>query len=183
MNRMMELFLDKQHATARELDARGDLISISWPAAQHALVELRCIGLVRLPDGRIVEHDHFAYGVHFADDHLKYVEDLSLVTLLAPLTLWHTNAGALPGMPAGGVCIGPVAPAVEIDEIVFRLWDLTTFENFAALENDCINRPACAWARAHVAQFPTDHRPAFWSFGDPVPAAMTGGVRRDWGVG
>ena len=157
MDRMLEVFLNKQHETAREMSARGDLLEISWPSPQHAVVELRCIGLVRAPDGRIVEHDYFAYGVHFADHHLRWVQQESFATLLSPLTFWHTNARAIPGVPAGVVCLGHVAPGTEIDDVVYRLFDLTTYENYAPQENDCLNRSASAWARAHTADFPDGH--------------------------
>jgi len=181
MDQMLEVFLTKQRESAAQISAAGDLIAIGWQTPQHAIVELHCTGLIRTSDGRIVEHSHFAYGIFFSEHHLRYVEDTSAITLLAPLNLWHTNAGAVPGMPAGAVCVGPIAAGTELDELVWRLFDLTVFQNVAVSEDDSLN-PACsAWARARMDLFPVEPRNAFWRAGDPVPQSRIAAAGGDWG--
>ena len=66
MNRMTERFLAKQRHTADEINERSDLVEISWLDDRRAHLRFSCTGLVQAPDGRIVEHGQFDYGVHFS---------------------------------------------------------------------------------------------------------------------
>ena len=174
-NRMLQRFLNKQHLDADELCRSSDLVDIHWVDDQRAVVRLTCTGLIRTPDQRLVEHSCFDFGVYFRDDHLRYVDGLRLLSVLAPQSFWHPNA------IGPGICIGKVAPGTGIREIVFRLFDVVVYNNLTVDERNALNHAACRWARARMERFPIDGRPVLWRTGDPV-ACAPGAPDVGWGL-
>jgi hypothetical protein len=44
-------------------------------------------------------------------------------------------------------------------EILYRCYDVITFNKVTMREDDALNRDACVWARRNRARFPVDTRP------------------------
>ena len=151
-----ERFLRRQFEEGMELANSSDLLSLLVPplAPPHFVAELRCRSLVRCSDGEIVEADHFQVGVWFPPDYLRRANPFEMLRLFTP-GVWHPNVS--PDQPL--ICIGRMTPAMRLVDILYQVFDILTYQKYNPRENDALNKPACAWARAHQDRFPIDRRP------------------------
>jgi ubiquitin-protein ligase len=77
-----------------------------------------------------------------------------MVRLYTP-RVWHPNvSGDLPL-----ICIGRLAPGTTLVDILYQIYDILTYQKYNPREDDALNKPACAWARANQHRFPIDPRP------------------------
>jgi hypothetical protein len=146
---VLEGFLRDTHRRALEFAAASDIIHLQAapddpPHAYLARFDAPCY--VRRPSGAIDRHHGFTLGIAFPPDYLtaQVVPAQSLLHLLEPRTLWHSNAR----WPF--ICIGRIAGGTDIVELLLRAFELITFQRKAnPVEYDALNPDACRWAREH----------------------------------
>ena len=160
-------FLTQQASAGVDLTANSDLatvIPMTEGICNRYIVELGCVGLTRLPDGRIEKHDRWAFGVHFAEDYLaRAVHVTSTLTFLGPKPLWHSNVNG------PFVCLD-LRAGTSLLEIIFALADLVSWRSFSLA--DPLNEDAAQWGRnAEPGVLPVDTRPLKWKAGQGVAAA------------
>jgi hypothetical protein len=155
---ILTAFLTKQRREAEALNRESDLVEI-FPAAGEAprryRVRFRCAGLVRSANGEIVEADRFETGVWFPADYVRRADPFETLTWLGPSNVFHPNISDT--LPL--ICIGRLTRGTPLVDIVYRLFDLITYNNVTMVETDALNRAACAWARTNRHRFPVDRRP------------------------
>lgn len=151
-------FLERQREEAAALCRDSDLVQVrpvDGPLPTRYVGQFHCRGLVRAHDGEIVEADRFAAGIWFPSDYLRRADPFEVVTWLGPANVFHPNiAERLPV-----ICIGRLTRGTPIADIVYRLFDIITYNNVTMVESDALNRPACAWTRANRDRIPVDRRP------------------------
>jgi hypothetical protein len=151
-------FLERQLAEGMALAAESDvltLLPIGGPLPQRYLADFRCRGLVRLESGAVVEADHFVLGVVFDDNYLRDADPFRVLTCLAPPGIYHPNV--TPGAPF--ICVGPVTPGTPLVDLLYRSFEVFTYQRVTMREDNALNVEACAWARRNLHRFPIDDRP------------------------
>ena len=154
-DRIIEGFLGKQFEEGMKLARESDLlelIPVSGAPPRRYIARFRCKGLV-CDQGNTAEHDDFHVGIHFLEDYLRRVEPFQLLTWLSPPNVWHPNINA----PAA--CIGKVTPGTPLVDLLYRLFEVITYNKVTAREDDALNNAACQWARHNRDRFPVDRRP------------------------
>jgi hypothetical protein len=153
---VLSAFLDRQLEEGRALAAESDLlelIPVDGAARQRYLVQLRCKGLVQSDAGEIVEADRFVFGIWFNDDYLRAVDPYMVLTWLEPRRTWHPN------IRAPFVCAGRIVPGTPIVDLLYRCFEIVTFNRVTMREDDALHKAACSWARQNQHRFPIDRRP------------------------
>jgi hypothetical protein len=149
-------FLTEQQGEALALAASSDLVTVipcDGPPASHYVVEFRCRGLVRLGHGEIVDRDRFAVGVSFPPDYLRRAHPAEVLTVLAPMNVFHPNVRGT------AICVGRLKPGTRLVDLIYQCFEIFTFAKVTMREDDALNRDACVWARQNVDRFPIDKRP------------------------
>jgi len=150
-------FLKQQELDAVTLAASTDrlsLVPVSGKPTTHYLAELRCRGLAKSPDGRIVEHDLWAFGISFPADYLRRaVPSPQVLTYLGPHPEpWHPNL-------RGPIVCLHLQPGTPLVDLVYSLYELVTW-NLYSTSDEGLNHGAAQWARHEPAsRFPVDRRP------------------------
>jgi hypothetical protein len=155
-DKILSAFLDRQLEEGRALAAESDLfdlIPVDGAARQRYLVGLRCTGLVQGDSGEIVPADRFVIGVWFPDHYLREADPYRVLTWLEPVRTWHPN------IRAPFVCAGRIVPGTPLVDLVYRCFEIATFNRVTMREDDALNKDACAWARRNLHRFPVDSRP------------------------
>ena len=155
-DKIFSAFLDRQLEEGRALAAESDLfdlIPIDGTSRQRYLVELRCAGLVQRESGEIVEADRFVIGVWFPDHYLRESDPYRVLTWLDPVRTWHPN------IRAPFVCAGRIVPGTSLVSLVYRCFEIVTFNRVTMREDDALNKEACAWTRRNLHRLPVDNRP------------------------
>jgi len=160
---IFESFLRHSRGTSQAIFDASDLVAGEWMTPQHLILHLSCRGLVKTTDGRIEEHDEFTIGLHLSSQYLSWVEPMGVVTVLSPHSLFHPNVRA----PAA--CIGPIEAGEPIDSLIYRVYDLVSYNNFTTDERDALSFDACRFARNHMHLFQIEDRALLWRQGDPRP--------------
>jgi hypothetical protein len=175
---MLQNFMNRQYEIAADLAQRSDILDLFWISPLNAVARLACTGLVREQDGSIREHFGFELGVSFSEEWLRYVGPLNVVSILAPRNIAHPNCRA------PGACLGEITPGTEIDDLLYRAFEVITWQSFTVDENDALDWDMCAWGRQHMDDFPCDSRPLLWKQGDPVPPTPMSSSERhaSWGT-
>lgn len=150
-----ERFLRRQLEEGMELARSSDLLRLHVPAFMppHFVAEFRCKSLIRGNDGEIAEADRFQLGVWLPPDFLRRADTFEILRIFAP-GVWHPNVS--PNQPL--ICIGRIAPAMRLVDILYQVWDILTYQKWNSREDDALNKPACAWARNNQHRFPVDPR-------------------------
>lgn len=150
-------FLKQQELDAAALVASTDrlsLVPVAGKPTTHYLAEFHCRGLAKAPDGRIVEHDRWAFGISFPADYLRRaMPSPQVLTYLGPHPEpWHPNLkGPL-------VCLH-LQPGTPLVDLVYSLYELVTW-NLYSTTDEGLNHGAAQWARHEPAsRFPVDRRP------------------------
>lgn len=157
-DRILELFLERQHDEAAALTAASDLVSVQplgGPLSTRYIVHFRCTGLVEAAPGTIEEANGFAVGVWFAPDYVRRADPWQTLTWLGPHNVFHPNISGTAAL----ICIGQITPGTPLVDLVMRCFEVITFKKVTMREDDALNKGACAWAREHQARFPIDARP------------------------
>jgi hypothetical protein len=146
-----EGFLKRQIEEGLALAAQSDLVEIVPLAPDRYILILRCKGLVRGADGAVAEASEFHVGVWFPSDYCRRVNPYEVLTWLEPQAIWAPNVR--PPL----ICVGPIAPSTGLCDLIYRVFEIITYESFAA--HDALNVDASQWARNHQDLFPVDRRP------------------------
>lgn len=148
-------FLKRQREAGLALAAESDLLDLTplgGELPQRYVAEFRCKGLVRRGSGEIVEAERFAVGICFPDQYLRVVDPFTVLTWLVPQEVFHAN------IRAPFMCVGSLAPATELVDLLYRCFELVTWQRVTMRENDALDKEACAWARHHRHLLPVDAR-------------------------
>jgi hypothetical protein len=155
-------FLERQIREATALAESSDLLNFipapipppeSGCPPNHFIAEFRCQGLVKDGGGKVVEFDRWGIGVRFPEDYLRSrLHVAEILSYLGPaLQPWHPN------IRPPFICLH-LQPGMPLVEILFSLFDLLTWNNYAAA--DALNPEASQWARNQGhGRFPIDRRP------------------------
>lgn len=146
-------FLRTQHEEGHRLAEASDLLELMPLDDQRFIATFSCRGLVRDANGEVREHDRFAVGIRFAEQHLRHVEIGEALTWLAPREIFHPN------VKPPFICVGPIAAGTGLVELIYRCFEVITLQNLSMDERNALDREACSWARRHRDRFPVDDRP------------------------
>ncbi len=99
---------------------------------------------------QISEREHLIC-VAMPDDYLQIAHDPGhILCLLEPTTLFHPNIiGPM-------ICIGDIAPATAVVDILVRTYEVLTCQRINMRENEALNYAACEWARHAKLPLQTD---------------------------
>jgi len=157
-DKVLAAFLARQFEEGMALAAASDLLDlvpVDGEARQRYLADFRCTGLVQTDAGAIVEEDRFLLGIWFPDQYLRAADPFAVLTWLEPQRVYHPNIS----QAAPFICIGRLAPATPLVDLLYRCFEIITYNRVTMREDDALNREACAWARQNQHRFPVDRRP------------------------
>ena len=149
-------FLKYQREAGLALASESDLFDLTplgGELPQRYVAEFRCRGLVRATSGAIVEAERFVVGISFADQYLRVVDPIDVLTWLAPRTVFHPN------IRDPFLCVGPIAPGTALVDLLYRCFELISYQRVTMREDDALDKEACVWARNHRHLLPVDARP------------------------
>lgn len=158
MDKIFEGFLTHQYQEGMALAEASDLLELAplhGSPPQHYLARYYCKGLTRSKDGCICEVTHFEVGIWFPSDYLRHVDSLFILTWLNPQEIWHPNISNT----APIMCIGPITPGTPLTDLIYRAFEVISWNKLTMRENDALNAEACVWARHNPDRFPVDRRP------------------------
>lgn len=155
-DRVYEAFLNKQLEEGMRLAESSDLFELlpyaGSPAFKYIAV-FHCKGLVKPENGEVETARRFAVGIWMPSDYLRKTDPAQILTLIEPADVWHPN------IRAPFICIGNIAPGTPLKELVYRVFDVITYQKVTMNEYDSLNKEACQWSRANTHLFPVDNRP------------------------
>lgn len=158
-DRIFASFLTRQLDEAAELNRESHLVRLlplpSTPDAPPAryLVRYGCKGLVELRPGVVEVAEEFYACVDFPLEYVRRADPVQVLAWLEPVNIFHPN------IRPPFICIGRLAPATPLVEIVERVHELITLNRFTAREDDALSHPACVWVRRNLSRLPIDARP------------------------
>jgi hypothetical protein len=160
-DRILEGFLQRQFEAGMDLSRQSDLLELipdSSGTPHRYMARFTCKGLIRDRSRRISEADRFLVGICFPEDYLRSRDPhmpFRVLTWLGPREIWHPNiSNELPF-----ICVGRLTPGTELVYVLYQLFQIITYQKVTMVENDALNREACAWARENKHRFPIDRRP------------------------
>lgn len=156
-DKVFEHWLTRQYEDGMALARNSDileLLPLDGTPPERYLARFRCKGLVKREDGEIVEADRFEVGIWFHRDHLRRVDPAHTVAWLSPPSIWHPNIAY--GLPF--ICLGRLLPGTGLVDILYQVFEIVTYRRVTMREDDCLNPPACSWARNNQHRFPIDRR-------------------------
>ena len=134
---------DRLYASPNEFTEGG--------APKSYVFRLTCRSPVKV-DGviQISEREHLIC-VAMPDDYLQIAHDPGhILCLLEPKTLFHPNIiGPM-------ICIGDIAPATAVVDILVRAFEVLTCQRINMIEEEALNYAACEWARHAELPLQTD---------------------------
>ena len=156
MDRIFQSWLERQHEEGVALAAASDVLSL-FPETElpprRYIARFDCQAMVRV-SGEPSSWRWCEAAIQFPFDYLRAVQHPGLIcALVYPRHVFHPNA-APPNL-----CIGRIPPGTSLCELIFRIYEIVTFQKFTPREDDALNRDACAWARRNMQRFPLDARP------------------------
>lgn len=157
-DRVLASFLEKQLDEGMALAAESDLLDLTpvgGSLPQRYLAEFRCKGLVQEGPGRIVEAERFAVGVWFPDDYLRRVDPFTVLTWLAPRSIFHPNVSDRGPF----LCAGTIVPGTPLVDLLYRCFEIISYNRVTMREDNAFNKAACIWSRNNQQRFPLDARP------------------------
>jgi hypothetical protein len=153
MEAIVKLFLEAQQREAMQLATESDLLELIALDLQRYIATFKCLGLVRDAGGEVREHDRSSVGIWLPETYLHFVNPAETLTWLEPHHAWHPN------IRPPFVCLGQIAPGTPLVDLLYRCFELISFDNVTMVEKEALNPPACAWARRNRERFPIDRRP------------------------
>jgi hypothetical protein len=114
----------------------------------------RSRGLARADDGEIKVVDRHVVALRFFPDYLRKADRFAMLGLVEPRNAFHPN------LSPPGICL-EIYPGEPVLEIVESLHALFSWRLRQLRDDDALNKAACAWGRAHLADLPIDRRPLF----------------------
>jgi hypothetical protein len=157
-DKVLAAFLARQREEGMALAAASDLLElvpVDGAQRQRYLADFRCKGLIQTESGEIVEAGRFVIGISFPDHYLREADPFQVLTWLEPRRIFHPNVSSV----APFICIGRLAPGTSLVDLLYRCFEIITYNRVTMQEHDALNREACAWARRNQHRFPVDQRP------------------------
>ena len=155
-DRVLTAFLARQREEGMALAAASDrlkLVPVDGALGQRYLADFRCTGLIQTESGQIAEADRFVLGIWFPDNYLREADPGHVLTWLEPRRIFHPNVSP------PFICVGRLTPGTPIVDLVYRCFEIVTYNKVTMREDDALNREACGWARRNQHRFPVDRRP------------------------
>ena len=146
-----ERFLKRQLSEGLALASQSDLFELFPQDLDRYVAVFHCKGLVRGADGVVSEASEFHTGIWFPSDYCRHVDPYTVLTWIFPFSIWHPNVR----VPL--VCAGRIAPSTGLCDLIFQLYEIITYQNFAT--HDALNGAAAQWARNNQHLLPVDRRP------------------------
>ena len=153
-DKIQDAFFRSLLPDAVDFNRRSDLARLHpqpGDPTRRYIYELNCRGLVRQPDGEIVEADHFEFGINFFDGYLRRSDPAALITCFRT-DIWHPNS--MLGTPF--ICLGENAPGLRLMDICLTLFEIVAYHKFNPASP--LNEAAAEWARNNQHRFPLDRR-------------------------
>jgi hypothetical protein len=149
---VMDRFLAAQAEAGTAFSAESDIVDLIPMPPDRFLVHFRTNSLAGPSSTRLREVSEITVGVRFFPHHLRGEFDPGTVTVLNPMDLFHPN------LRGPFVCLGHLTAGVTITDLLYQLYDVFRWENYAL--HDALNPEASAWARRQPpSRFPLDRRP------------------------
>ena len=148
-------FMESQLAEGMALPEASDILDLHVcpMAPPNFVAEFHCKGLTREDAGEIREaNESFMVGVWFPDDYLRRASTFDVLRMLTP-GVWHPN------VRDHLICIGALTAGTPLVDILHRTYEVLTYQLCNPVENNSLNKAACAWARRNQQMFPVDGRP------------------------
>jgi hypothetical protein len=119
------------------------------------MVKIQCANLIKVDDQVRRSEEACLLAIQLPSDYVRraYPNPGQILSLVAPRQCWHPN------VLWPHICAGPIAPGTPVVELVLRGYEILTYNKFTPIEHDCLNPPACRWARSHMSEFPLERRP------------------------
>jgi len=136
----------QRRAAALFASANPGLCEIQPMPEPRFLVRFHCPVLFRRPGEAIRVGHGCDVGITLGPDYLRRI-DPGVATLLTPF-VFHPN------MRGGGVCLGRIAPATPLIDILVQLYEMLVWQAFTP--NDCLDADAAQWARNHPERVPLE---------------------------
>jgi hypothetical protein len=155
-DKVLAAFLARQREEGMALAAASDLLElvpVDGPLRQRYLADFRCKGLVQTESGEIVEAERFVLGIWFPEHYLRQADPFHVLTWLEPRQMFHPN------VVAPFICIGHLAPGTSLVDLLYRCFEIITYNKVTMRDDDALCRSACSWARRNQHRFPIDGRP------------------------
>jgi hypothetical protein len=154
MDRILGSWLKAQREEATALADDSDLLDV-WPLDPQRFLARFCNkGLVRAHDGEVREANHFEVEYWFKEDYLRRVpRPLEVLTWIHPLEVIHPNVR--PPL----CCVGFITPGTSLVDLLYRTYEVISYQNVMPKEDDALDLDACQWARHNQHRFPVDVRP------------------------
>ena len=153
MDKILGFRLEAEHEQARGLAEASDLLDVERRDPQRFVARFHSKALVLGSDGQVREANHFDVGYWFSESYLREVSPAQVVTWLRPAEIFHPN------VKPPFCCLGPIEPGTSLVDLLYRTYELISYQNVMPAENDALNRAACQWARHNQHRFPLDDRP------------------------
>src|SRR5438445_7635703 len=137
-DKVFAAFLERQVDEGMALAAASDLLDrapVDGRSRQQYLAGFGCKGLVQTDSGEIVEADRFLVGIWFPDQYLREADPFRVLTWLAPQNVYHPNISDR----APFICVGRLAPGTPLVEVLYRVFEIITFNRVTMREDDALN--------------------------------------------
>jgi hypothetical protein len=155
-DKVLTAFLERQREDGMALAAASDLLDLAplEPApCQRYLAGFRCTGLIRGEAGGVTTADRFLVGIWFPDQYLREADPSRVLAWIAPQQVFHPN------VRPPFICVGHLAPGTPLVDLLYRCFEIITWNRVTMREDDALDRDACRWARNNQDRLPVDRRP------------------------
>lgn len=155
-DKVLAAWLERQREDGVALAAASDLLDLApleVGPCQRYLAGFRCTGLVRADSGEVAPADRFLLGIWFPDQYLREADPFRVLAWIEPRGAFHPN------VRAPFICIGHLAPGTPLVDLLYRCFEIVTWNRVTMREDDALDRDACGWARRNQQRFPVDRRP------------------------
>jgi ThiF family len=154
-------FLEESWNNAVAVASNSDILDLEpyGNPPSMVLAHFRAACYIASPDGPAIHNGGFAVGFRFPADYLSAALPWEVMQILGPLNIWHPNARP----PA--ICLGPIRPGTELRELLFRTYELITYQR-RSNPADPLNPDASSWVRRNWPVPPADLRPLKWRRGN-----------------
>ncbi len=148
-------FLEAEHAQVMRLADASDILDLTPLDPQHYLARFHCATFVIDEGSNPVKRTMTTtVGIFVPSNYLLEAPNSGTVlTCLEPHNHWHPN------IHAPLICIGAIEKGERLTDIIYRTYEVISYQNYATIEWDCLRPEVCSWARRHAELFPADPRP------------------------
>ena len=144
---ILQRFVETQRRAAAMFSAANpDICEVDCLTDTRFLVRFRCPVMIRRPGHEARIGRGCDVGITFGPNHLRRI-DPGVATMLTPF-VFHPN------ILSSAVCLGRIAPAAPLTDILVQLYEMIIWKNFSP--NDCLNPEAAQWVRNNPERVPLE---------------------------